>query len=174
MSMIIYDKHLNEFDKEWVVTHIAVTASDTVSTVKDAPSIFHWCFSLVLEPGQSQNKSVVIDMQPVNPPIGVMIISSNPEAESKAANKVEIAILTRGRPTVSQIINVFLEHNIQRYKFDDSGSGCLFWLFTGLRFLEERELVEHGAVEKAETFHKKQAETHPERHPMPFRKGEFY
>ena len=174
MSMAIYDKHLDPNDKDCIVTKIVVTASDTVSTVEDMPSIFHWQIYLVIEPGQSQNNSVVIDMQPANPPIGVMIITSNPNARSTAINKIELDILTRDGPTVNQIIDVFLEHRMQFYKFDDTGSGCLYWIFTGLRFLEERGLVEQGAVEKLEKFHLEQAGIHPERHPMPLRKGVFY
>lgn len=63
---------------------------------------------------------------------------------------------------------------MNRYKFDDSGSGCLHWLMTGIQHLEDAGLVELGASLRLCAFHHKQVEQHLERHLMPIRRGTFY
>ncbi|CDO77829.1 hypothetical protein BN946_scf184714.g4 [Trametes cinnabarina] len=177
----VYDKGLVAADKDRVVSGIVVTASGTVSTSPDYPNYFHWRFYLILQPsntnlhaGMSQTHSVVFDMIPTNPPTGCFVITSKPESASTARLKIELPLATVGSPTVKQLIALFMEKGMNRYRFDDTGSGCLWWVTTGVRLLEQAGLLEAGACQKLEHFHHEHAKAHPERHPTPMRKGEFY
>lgn len=157
-----------------------MTASGTVMTTVNEPNVFHWQLYLVLDEAPDSptpnTKSVLIDMIPANPPTGTMYLSSLSTRGLDAQPKIELAISTsRTRPpTVQQLVNLFLEKGMARYKFDDSGSGCLHWLMTGMQHLEDAGLVEPGASELLRAFHREQVELHPERHPMPIRHGTFY
>ncbi|KAI0640046.1 hypothetical protein C8Q77DRAFT_104523 [Trametes polyzona] len=174
----VYDKAFNsQVDKQRVVTQVVLTATDTVSTVPDEPSVYHWQFYFPLAPtpgSEHASKSVMIDMIPVNPPTGCMIIASKAESASPAESKIELPIAVVGSPTVEQIIDLFKKNGMDRYEFDATGSGCLWWVWTGLGHLEEAGIVESGATEELRQFHHEQYTAHPERHPMPLRKGRFY
>ncbi|KAI0742826.1 hypothetical protein C8Q80DRAFT_1190863 [Daedaleopsis nitida] len=171
----VYDRPLRQADRQRVVTRIAVTASGTRSTVSGAPNIFHWRMYLTLAPSPiGGSQSVLLDMIPTNPPTGCLIIESKDLPGSIATQKIELFILTAGSPTVQQIIDLFTTRGMHRYKFDATGSGCLWWVWTGLGYLEQAGLVEAGTTEKLRKFHHEQCSLHPERHPLPIRQGTFY
>ncbi|KAI0668280.1 hypothetical protein C8Q78DRAFT_980585 [Trametes maxima] len=176
----VVDKPLHRTDRSRVVAEILVTASGTINTSVNEPNVFHWQLYLPLEgslPDSSPStQSVLIDMIPANPPTGVMYLASRESRGLQADPKIELPILAASEPppTVQQIVDLLLGKGMDRYKFDESGSGCLHWLMTGVRHLEDAGLVEHGASDKLSTFHREQVKLHPERHPMPIRRGEFY
>ncbi|KAI0768719.1 hypothetical protein BD413DRAFT_92515 [Trametes elegans] len=172
----VYDRLLEHRDKGRVVVRVIVSASGTVSTVPDAPNVFHWRFYLALAPSTTpgESQSVTLDMIPANPPTGCLMISSNPTPASRAGVKIELPLATAGSPTVQEIIDLFKAKGMDRYRFDETGSGCLSWLLTGVDHLEQAGLVDAGASEKLRQFHQEQVALHPERHPMPLRQGKFY
>ncbi|KAJ3484657.1 hypothetical protein NLI96_g5495 [Meripilus lineatus] len=176
----IYDKPLLQIDKDRVVTHVQVSTSGTVSTVIDCPNIFHWQYYLILAPrtitdtNASNSQSILLDMIPANPPTGCLMIASMQSPGTTSPIKAEIEFATIGSPRVGQFIDLFKVKGMDRYTFDDTGSGCLWWLFTGLGYLEQESLVETGATESLHKFHQEQISLHPGRHPVPMRKGKFY
>ena len=178
----IYDRQLLQEDRQRTVVGITVTTSGSTSTVSGEPAIFHWHLYLVLGPSTAPtaevpgviSQSVLIDMIPVNPPTGCMVITSKRQPCSESNVKAELEIATTGSPTVQQIIDLFKSKGMDRYNFDDTGSGCLWWLWTGLEYLEQAHLVETSATEKLRRFHSEQVTLHPERHPIPMRQGTFY
>ncbi|KAI0741067.1 hypothetical protein C8Q76DRAFT_853265 [Earliella scabrosa] len=177
----VYDRSLLDVDRQRVVAQVTVTGSGTLSTVSGSPNIFHWRLYLCLAPFQSipptttqPSQSVLIDMIPANPPTGCMMIASKQDPGSRARVKIELQIATTGSPTVQQIIDLFLAKGMHRYNFDATGSGCLWWVWTGLGYLEQNRLVQAGATEMLRQFHQEQSRLHPERHPVPIRQGRFY
>ncbi|KAI0643293.1 hypothetical protein C8Q79DRAFT_915652 [Trametes meyenii] len=193
----VFDKPLYRADRSRSVTEILVTASGTINTTVNEPSVFHWQLYLIPRAPESSthlvsgnplegssptnsssgSQSVLIDMIPANPPTGVMYLASRESRGLHADPKIELPIqvaLSPQAPTVQQIVDLFLEKGMGRYKFDESGSGCLHWLMTGVRHLEDAGLVERGASENLRVFHREQVELHPERHPMPIRRGVFW
>ncbi|PIL30505.1 hypothetical protein GSI_07205 [Ganoderma sinense ZZ0214-1] len=174
----VFSKRLLQDDRERVVARVVVTASGTVSTVKNEPQVFHWRLYLVLAPDArlrpTSSQSVLFDMTPSLPPTGTFIIASKVEALSEARRKIELPLFTTGQPTVARLIHLFLEKGMDRYKFDSTGSGCYYWTMTGVQRLEEAGLIMPGSLKLLLDFHKEQAQLHPERHPLPVRRGEFY
>ncbi|XP_006459682.1 hypothetical protein AGABI2DRAFT_116642 [Agaricus bisporus var. bisporus H97] len=172
----IYDKNLNAADKNRFISKIVVTASSTVSTTIDG-NYYHWRIYLQLSQSDisnSSSKSVILDMIPTNPPTSTLMITSNAYASSNSPAKIEFDIFPAKPLTVGQVIDLFIEKGMHRYTFDATGSGCLFWIMTGIHHLHEANLIEAGAPNKFHTFHMAQANLHPERHPLPLRKGTFY
>lgn len=177
----VYDKPLRPEDRQRRILEIIVTASGTVNTTVNEPNVFHWQLYLVLDEAPNSSapntKSVLIDMIPANPPTGTMYLSSLSTRGLDTQPKIELAMSTSGTPppTVQRrLVDLFLENGMARYKFDDSGSGCLHWLMTGMQHLEDAGIVEPRASERLRAFHGEQVELHPERHPMPIRQGTFY
>ncbi|EIW54935.1 uncharacterized protein TRAVEDRAFT_51070 [Trametes versicolor FP-101664 SS1] len=176
----VYDKPLRSKDRQRGISEIIVTASGSVNTTVNEPNVFHWQLYLALDEAPDSSapdtKSVLIDMIPANPPTGTMYLSSLSTRGLDAQPKIELAISTSGTPppTVQRLVDLFFENGMARYKFDDSGSGCLHWLMTGMQHLEDAGLVEPGASERLRAFHREQVKLHPERHPMPVRQGTFY
>ncbi|KAH9854596.1 hypothetical protein C2E23DRAFT_817145 [Lenzites betulinus] len=173
----IYDKSLLPTDRDRTIAQVVLTASGTVITTLNEPNVFHWQFYLPLSTPATPTtttQAVVVDMIPVNPPTGCLLVSSTLEPACSAPTKIELPLAVVGSPTVKQFISIFQEKGMDRYKFDGTGSGCLWWVMTGVHHLEDAGLVEAGASLKLEQFHREHAESHPERHPMPLRKGEFY
>ncbi|OJT12121.1 hypothetical protein TRAPUB_11346 [Trametes pubescens] len=179
----IYDRPLRSIDRQRRVTEILVIASGTINTTVNEPNVFHWQLYLLLEPDDpmsesaTSSQSVLMDMIPTDPPTGTLYLASPAARGLDADPKVELAIATAGSgapPTVQDLIDLFVAKGMDRYKFDDSGSGCLHWLMTGIQHLEDAGLVEPGASESLRTFHREQVKQHPERHPMPIRRGIFY
>ncbi|KAH9855701.1 hypothetical protein C2E23DRAFT_596631 [Lenzites betulinus] len=180
-----YDRPLRPIDRQRRVTEILVIASGTINTTVNEPNVFHWQLYLLLEPdvptagSATSSQSVLIDMIPTDPPTGTLYLASQAARGLDADPKVEFAIATAtagsdSPPTVQDLIDLFVAKGMNRYKFDDSGSGCLHWLMTGIQHLEDAGLVELGASSRLRAFHHKQVEQHPERHPMPIRRGTFY
>ncbi|XP_006459684.1 hypothetical protein AGABI2DRAFT_177536 [Agaricus bisporus var. bisporus H97] len=174
----IYDKNFNAADKHRIISKFIVTASRATSSPINGVNYYHWRFYLQLSQfgssDISSSKSVVLDMIPTNPPIATLVISSNPHDKSRSPVKIELDIFPAKPLTVGQVIDLFIEKGMHRYTFDATGSGCLFWTATGIHHLHEAKLIEAGAPNKLHTFHMAQANLHPERHPLPMRKGTFY
>ncbi|KIJ89748.1 hypothetical protein K443DRAFT_15821 [Laccaria amethystina LaAM-08-1] len=179
--MSIHQAYLHEADKTRCISKIVITASGTVNTGSQSTSeqlnYFHWRIYLVLpatEGTNSENQSVLLDMIPTNPPIGTLIISSKSNAASTARNKIELAIAPSPDLTVGQVIDLFIKNRLHHYKFDESGSGCLYWTITAVDLLEKAQYCEADATQNLHGFHEMHAHAHPERHPLPLRKGQFY
>ncbi|KAI0262045.1 hypothetical protein BC834DRAFT_406837 [Gloeopeniophorella convolvens] len=178
MFYTVYSKGLLPTDGGRAVTRIVVSASGTINTLStDEQGVFHWRLYLVLAPDQSRastSQSVLFDMVPTNPPVGTLIAASNPAPTSGARVKAELPFETMGGPTVGQLIELFLHKGMDRYKFDDSGSGCVYWVLMGLQHLQDAGLVESQAVESLRAFHDEQSRLSPANHQVPFRRGTFY
>ncbi|KAI0355883.1 hypothetical protein OH77DRAFT_1478764 [Trametes cingulata] len=184
MPYTVYDKPLLPADRERTVSTMLVTASGTINTTVNEPNVFHWQLYLLLSPSESattattatNTRSVLVDMIPANPPVGTIYVASKDTKGLDAEPKVELPLATAGSPlpTVQQLLDLLIEKGMDRYKFDETGSGCLHWIITAIQNLEEAGVLEEGASEKLREFHREQVELHPERHPMPIRKGTFY
>lgn len=172
----VYDRDLQPADKDRVITQITVTSSGSVQTVSDMPNIYHWHLYLLLGApnGVSNSQSVLFDMIPTMPPTGTLIISSKITPQSQSPHKIELPIRTVGEPVLSQFIDFFISNRMDRYQFDESGSGCLYWVMVAIEKLENAQMIEAGASSMLRTLHNEQAILHPERHPMPLRKGQYY
>ncbi|TBU55875.1 hypothetical protein BD310DRAFT_932695 [Dichomitus squalens] len=175
MAATIYDKALRPVDKDRRVTQITVTASLYAPAGSEGVGIFHWRLYLVLGPDRvSTSRAVLLDMVPTNPPFGTLIIASKDNAHSNALIKIELPIASVDGLTVRQVIDLIVSNRMDRYKFDASGSGCLFWIWNVLQQLQNARLVEDGAVAKLQDFHAEQARLQPGKIPLPLRRGEFY
>ncbi|KAI0725771.1 hypothetical protein C8Q72DRAFT_576667 [Fomitopsis betulina] len=181
----VYDRAFKPIDRDQTVAKIVVTASGAGGNIAATPNgsgglvpnIYHWRLYLVLLPNPlipTRSQSVLLDIIPANPPTGCLVISSKEMPASTAPGKVELTLFPAGSPTVQQIVDLFKNKGMDRYMFDATGSGCLWWVTVGVRHLEEAGLVEAGASRTLQMFHHEHARAHPERHPMPVRQGRFY
>ena len=175
MASIVFNKFLVPEDRGRVLSSITVTSSGETSTVVDQPHFWHWDVYLVLEPSALvKSRSVQLSIIPTNPPVGTLMITSREALGSEEFAKVELSIQVVGTPRVEQVIDLLVEKGMHRYHFDDTGAGCLFWIFVSLQQLADAGFVESSAVVKLREFHREQLSFHPERYPMPLKKGSFY
>ncbi|KAI0370628.1 hypothetical protein BV20DRAFT_288977 [Pilatotrama ljubarskyi] len=180
MPSTVYDKPLLQADRQRTVNSILITASGTINTTLNEPNVFHWQLYMLLSPSEpavlTKTQSVVVDMIPANPPVGTVYVASKESTGLDAEPKVELSIATAGSPlpTIQQLLDLLIEKGVDRYMFDETGSGCLHWIITAVEQLEGAGLVEPAASAKLRDFHREQVKQHPERHPMPIRKGTFY
>ncbi len=178
--MSVYQRSFNPADRTRQVHSVTVTASGSVntSTGSSGENYFHWRIYLTLLPANpppgSGSQSVLLDMIPTNPPVATLCISSKENAGSTARQKIELELQPLDGLTVGHVIDLFIDNNMHRYKFDSTGSGCLFWTMTAVDLLQQHKYIESQAVDKLNHFHTTQAALHPERHPLPLRQGTFY
>lgn len=77
--------------------------------------------------------------------------------------------------TVQDIIQSIFDNKRDRYRYDDTGSGCRFWVGTVIEDLEREGRLSQDSLQEFKTFVSNLHEAEREnRVPMPPRMGAFY
>ncbi|KAF7797662.1 hypothetical protein EIP86_008862 [Pleurotus ostreatoroseus] len=175
----VYAKSLNPADKLRPVSALVVTASGTNPTVADRPDIWHWWLVAQLASSKDhaeseQEVSVTLDMIPANPPTGTMVVKSDGPALSKDVSLAQpetetdftflIPTIISPPPNLNDLIALILSKGLDRYEFDDTGSGCVHWVVSVLELVEETKWIEEGVTKKfVEQYYR-----------TPYHRGTFY
>ncbi|KAF8598738.1 hypothetical protein BDV93DRAFT_526557, partial [Ceratobasidium sp. AG-I] len=75
--------------------------------------------------------------------------------------------------SVNSVLELILRHGRERYRYDETISGCRFWCATVLRDMEVEGYVVDGAVEHFQREITKLNRQNPDRFPLPTRKAVF-
>lgn len=120
------------------------------------------------------SKSVLFDMIPALFPVGVLVIQSKNSETSTEMEKVEYIVPVLQYYTIQQYIDLFVANGMQRYRFDSTGSGCMYWVASVFGLLGESGWAPPGHFTGIIEFHKQHAEARPLDFALPLRKGDFY
>ncbi|KAF9240405.1 hypothetical protein BU15DRAFT_61422 [Melanogaster broomeanus] len=140
----------------------------------DKSSVLHWkIFVNCASEGQSTT-NVKLDLSPgQDGAVGVLIVNETPYENSVTSTASVSEVATAGI-TVGGLLAMLERNGRNRYKYDDSGSGCRFWCRTVLEDLENGGLVSGGAVERFDAYIVENSRGNPGRFPWPTREGTFY
>ncbi|TDL27576.1 hypothetical protein BD410DRAFT_427820 [Rickenella mellea] len=159
-----YDKPVSQYKDK------TITAIRLFGSAIPASNVFHWCLSLTLDEVES---FIIVDPTPtVDLKIVVMMStgSYNGSPNEGGAYQTDVAQAL----TVSDLKALIMEKKRDRYKLDDSGSGCRYWCQIVLGDLEDGGFVTPGTTAQFLTTIDALAAKNPEGFPLPVRKGTFY
>ncbi|KAJ3542251.1 hypothetical protein NM688_g5991 [Phlebia brevispora] len=175
---LVFEKLLKAEDRPRLVTTLRVTG-----TIAPDATVYHWHIELCLAPTEDGSESndasrtVVFDMTPTGPgEAGILIVKSNSDSSTSfvPSDQFELDIQVKERHTVQEYLNFFVNKGMQRYKFDDTGSGCYHWVVTVLAHLESNGWIPQGSLSDLEAFRAEQRKLRPDNIPTPYPKGQFY
>ncbi|CAE6536659.1 unnamed protein product [Rhizoctonia solani] len=166
-STTIFDKQFHKPDRNCSVQQVILSGSPV--NIEDPNTVLHWHIILRI----SETQSVLLDMPPagVDGRTGILFIQS--AAESTAA-EIDISAPIVGEVTVGAIIDLLLRLNRDKYRYDDSGSGCRFWCIVVLGDMEKQGYVASGTVAKFNKQIEGRSQVQPSLYPWPTREGVFY
>ncbi|KAF9240403.1 hypothetical protein BU15DRAFT_73995 [Melanogaster broomeanus] len=118
----------------------------------DKNSVLHWrIFISCVSQGRSMTH-VKLDLSPGGDgSTGVLIVNEIPY-EISATSVAAVSEVATAGITVDGLLDMLKRNGRNRYRFDDSGSGCRFWCRTVLADLENGGLVASGAVERFDAY----------------------
>lgn len=120
------------------------------------------------------SKSVLLDMTPSLFPVGVLAIKSELSSNSTAVEKVEYLVPVSQHYTIQQYVDLFIANGMHRYRFDPTGSGCMYWVASVIGLLERSGWTPPGHSAAIFELHARNARAHPLDFAWPRREGVFY
>ncbi|KIJ41328.1 hypothetical protein M422DRAFT_48783 [Sphaerobolus stellatus SS14] len=140
---------------------------------------YHWrVFLQVKEPDTTEPtmKAVILNMIPGADAVTSVLMSSSVDVPAITGDKVEYSIQPSEEITVGKLREYITDNDFDKYRFDDTGSGCRWWCAIVLGHLEKKlRVIPAGAYTEFERKVEALFKTVPSgRIPMPIRKGEFY
>ncbi|KAH9838667.1 uncharacterized protein C8Q71DRAFT_752405 [Rhodofomes roseus] len=157
---------------------LAITIAGTPVNPADPDSVLHWIIYYDIGPG----RAIKFDMLPGGGPDGMTGCLQVVVCDATAARAQELAAsftaeTAAPEPVTGQrILDLLLDapRRRNRYKYDETGSGCRFWCRTVLEDLEEAGIVPAGSLGSFDEYVLRKSEENPARFPMPTRRGRFY
>ncbi|KAG8996808.1 hypothetical protein FRB94_001346 [Tulasnella sp. JGI-2019a] len=172
VSTTVFDKFFNKDDRDLLIKQVVACAWPI--SPEDPESLYHWSMSLYVNP----EKGVTLDILPagVDGRTGVLVISSKLEGmPTHDLNRTVTLNIGKDNTTVQDIIQAILDNKRDRYRYDDTGSGCRFWVGTVIEDLEREGRLSGNSLERFLMFVSELYEAEGEnRVPMPPRTGVFY
>lgn len=167
-----FTKFFNKADASLVVTHIVACASPI--SPEDPKSRYHWFLSLAITP----ETGVKLDILPVSADgrTGVIVITSRPEDMPKLETDRTFPMsVIQGQITVQELIDLIKRHKRDRYIYDDTGSGCRYWLSHVIEDFMAEKVVAEGTSDALQEYIAQLATNEgTDRVPMPALQGIFY
>ena len=158
----------NEHGKR-IPTSILITATTAQSTTSDT-NVFHWHIYFSFD-----GQSVLFDIIPgADLRTGVLMVMSQEVPRTTCLDALEYVAQPTSQYTIQNYIKFFIDNRLDKYIYDESGSGCRWWCTTVLGKLEEAGLVSSGTKASFLSWVADQAQQLPLKIPMLVRKGEFY
>jgi hypothetical protein len=170
MNETIYARSFNLADKETVVNSIAVYVSPV--NTGDINSVYHWIVSL----NTGTPTSVTLDMIPgADSRTGVLMITSHKTKPLLVISaSFTFQVLRANAVTVGEVLDVLRAQGFDRYRYDDSGSGCRYWCTMVVKELESSKILPAGSKDTFLQYVGEQNAVKPLSMPMPLREGTFY
>ncbi|KIK89806.1 hypothetical protein PAXRUDRAFT_831755 [Paxillus rubicundulus Ve08.2h10] len=151
------------------------TLSGSPVVPQDKNSILHWRIfvNCLAHDGQS-SITVRLDMIP-GIDAGILTVASVQYelSASSVAHVSEVATAT-GKITVHELLKMLGQNGRNLYRFDENGTGCVWWCRTVLGDFERQELVSGGAVKRFDAYYQGKNHRNPKRFPLPTPLGTFY
>ncbi|OBZ76661.1 hypothetical protein A0H81_03300 [Grifola frondosa] len=164
-----FTRLFNPADRDHVIHKLIIAGSPVAP---GSNSILHWRIYAVIH----KRASVLFDFIPggADGRTGVLAVKSvDYEVTFSAAAMFSVAMIKQ--ITASALLDFFTYHKLDRYKFDDTGSGCLYWCCVALSKLEAAGAVPAGSVQRFEAYMAQLNAGNPARFPLPSRhRGTFY
>lgn len=168
MSATTFTRLLQTADKARLIESIVVVGAPVSDAID---SVLHWQIFAIID----NTKSVLFDLIPGGSDgrTGVLMITSKQgsyDGSAKATHRVAVS----DGITVQQLFDLILRNGRDRYKYDDTGSGCRYWCTVVLGDLEAVGMIEAGSHKSFLQYVADQAAIAPAVFPMPVRQGQFY
>lgn len=180
---------LYNIHKDATIDSIEVIAVDTMSTTEDA-TVYHWFIRARIKQNSGKDGDedisatvVVFNIVPgADGRTGVLIVTSEsantPNSDSNSEKKIIYSVKLSSSPSeqikISTLLNLLLTNELDKYIYDELGSGCRWWCTVVLQVAESEGVIEKGSLDGFEKFVERTREENPLRVPMPIRKGRFY
>ncbi|KIJ08873.1 hypothetical protein PAXINDRAFT_102424 [Paxillus involutus ATCC 200175] len=140
---------------------------------QDKNSILHWrIFVTCLTQDGRSSITVRLDMIP-GADAGILTVASIQD-DLFASSIAHVSEAAKGKTTVHELLKMLEQNGRNFYRFDDTGSGCLWWCRMVLGDLDRQALVSGGAVERFDAYHQEKNRGNPKRFPLPIARGTFY
>lgn len=165
----IHDRLLDERDRARLVQQVVLTGTPVDSRFEN--SVSHWRIFLKL----TENHLVIIEMAPgggADLRTGLLFVKTE-NATSLSKDDTSISLPIMNPFSVTSVLDLIIRHGRERYRYDETISGCRFWCMTVLGDMEAEGYVADGAVEHFKREIDKLNSLNPDRFPLPTRKGEF-